>query len=182
MITLTDLPQLSAPTRSIFAAPLRNSGEPALDEPGAFPRFARCYAHLAHLARRALAAIALLLALGQAPALAATFTVTNTNSLGLGSFSQAVFDANANLGLDIIAFNIPSAGPHTIAPDPMLNCTPFAGAATCIDLTSPVVIDGYTQPGASPNTNPITQGSNAVLQIVLNIPQAIRIDPRRGRG
>jgi parallel beta-helix repeat protein len=101
------------------------------------------------------------------------FVVTNTNASGPGSFSQAISDANANPGIDTISFNIPGAGPHTIAPASV--CTGFGGAIVCIDLTDPVVIDGYTQPGASANTNPITQGSNAVIKIVLNIPQAIRI-------
>ena len=31
-----------------------------------------------------------------------------------------------------------------------------------------MIIDGYTQPGASPNTNPPGLGSNAVLKIVLD--------------
>ena len=83
-----------------------------------------------------------------------TFTVIHTADSGAGSLRQAILDANASAGTDTIAFNIPAAGPHVITP-----------ATTLPSLTDPVVVDGYTQPGASPNTNPPELGSNAVLQI-----------------
>ncbi len=72
---------------------------------------------------------------------AATFTVTNTNDSGAGSLRQAILDANANPGLDTIAFNISGSGVHTIA------------LSTTLDtITGPVFLDGYSQPGASANT------------------------------
>jgi hypothetical protein len=37
---------------------------------------------------------------------AATYTVTNTNDAGVGSLRQAILDANANAGADIIVFSI----------------------------------------------------------------------------
>ena len=86
---------------------------------------------------------------------ATTFTVTNTNDSGAGSLRQAILDANANGGLDTIAFNIPGSGVHTVSP-----------ASALPTLTDPVVIDGYTQPGASPNTLP--GGEDAVLLIELD--------------
>ena len=86
---------------------------------------------------------------------AATFTVTNTNDTGAGSLRQAIMDANANLGLDTIAFNIAGAGIHAIAPVTDLPA-----------VTDPVLIDGYTQPGASQNTAAL--GTNAVLLIELD--------------
>ena len=83
------------------------------------------------------------------------FVVMNTNDSGPGSLRQAIFNANANPGLDTIAFAIPGAGMHTISPtSPLPN------------ITDPVVIDGYTQPGSSPNT--LANGDNAVLLIELN--------------
>jgi hypothetical protein len=89
------------------------------------------------------------------PAHAATFTVTNTNDSGAGSLRQAILDANANAGLDTIAFNISGSGVQTIAP------------ATPLDtITDPVIIDGYTQLGASPNTDP--NGFNGILLIELS--------------
>jgi hypothetical protein len=66
---------------------------------------------------------------------AATFTVINTNAAGAGSLQQAILDANASSGADLIHFNIASGG-LTIAPT---NALPV--------ITEPVTIDGSTQPG-----------------------------------
>src|SRR5262249_52497269 len=89
----------------------------------------------------------------------ATFTVITDQPTGPGSLGQAILDANAtpNVGAvrDTITFNIPGAGVHTIAPQ----------LAALPTITDPVVIDGYTQPGASPNT--LAGGDNAVLLIEL---------------
>ena len=85
------------------------------------------------------------------------FAVTNTNDSGTGSFRQAIMDANS-MGGGTIQFNIPGTGVHTISP---LSALPT--------ITQSVVIDGYTaQSGASPNTNPPTQGINAVITIELS--------------
>jgi hypothetical protein len=86
---------------------------------------------------------------------AATFTVTNTNDSGAGSLRQAILDANANPGLDTIAFDIPGTGVHTITPATLLP-----------SLDEPVIIDGYSQPGSAENTDPF--GTNAVLLIELD--------------
>src|SRR5262249_39353715 len=67
---------------------------------------------------------------------------------------DALLAANANPGLDVIKFNIPGPGVHTIAVGFPLPT-----------IADPVVLDGYTQPGASPNT--LTDGDNAVLLIEL---------------
>jgi hypothetical protein len=83
-----------------------------------------------------------------------TFTVTTTNNAGPGSLRQALLDANATAGADTIVFDIPGTGPHRIRP---LSALPT--------ITDPVTIDGYTQPEASPNTNPFGQGLNTVLRI-----------------
>ena len=105
--------------------------------------------------------LVLLLVFQAASAAAATFTVTNTNDSGAGSLRKAIEDANTAAGLDTIAFNVSGAGCYgsgvcTIAPTTALPA-----------IISPVLIDGYTQPGSSPNT--IAQGAiNAVLKIVLS--------------
>ena len=72
-----------------------------------------------------------------------TFVVTNTNDTGAGSLRQAIADANAlgNINAstpDTILFNIAGSGTHTIAPTSYLE-----------DITDPVIIDGFSQPGAS---------------------------------
>ena len=94
---------------------------------------------------------------------AATFTVTNTNDAGAGSLRQAIADANVAAGLDTIAFNVTGAG---CAGNPAV-CT-IAPLSALPAVTSPVIIDGYTQPGSVPNTNGPASGSNAVLLIELS--------------
>ena len=88
---------------------------------------------------------------------AATFTVTNTNDSGPGSLRQAILDANGAVGADTIAFNIVGSGVQTIAP-----------ASALPQVTDGITIDGYTQPGASANTNGPTQGTNAVILIEID--------------
>ncbi len=66
---------------------------------------------------------------------AATFTVSNTNMTGAGSLQQAILDANANPGADVITFNMPADG---------LTITPTNALPTIVE---PVEIDGSTQPG-----------------------------------
>ena len=105
-----------------------------------------------------LCCLAFLYASVGSPALAATFPVINTNDAGPGSFRQALLDANTAAGADTISFAIPGAGVHTIAP-----------ASNLPSITSPVFIDGYTQPGSSANTNAMGAGINAVLQIELDL-------------
>jgi len=69
----------------------------------------------------------------------------------------AIQEGNALVGSNDIHFNIPGAGPHTIEP-----------ASALSTITSPVTIDGYTQPGASANTNGPGMGLNTVMQIELS--------------
>jgi hypothetical protein len=85
------------------------------------------------------------------------FAVTNTNDSGTGSFRQAILDANS-MGGGTINFDILPHGPvYTISP---LTVLPT--------ITQTVTIDGYTQSGATANTNPPTMGLNAVLKIELS--------------
>ena len=67
---------------------------------------------------------------------ATALVVTNTNDSGTGSLRQALIDANANPDTNTITFNIQSAGPYTIQPTTLLPT-----------VTSPIVLDGTTQPG-----------------------------------
>jgi hypothetical protein len=88
------------------------------------------------------------------PARAVTFTVTTAAASGAGSLAEAVGLANAASGPDEIHFAIPGTGVKTIPLDSIL----FVSEA--------VVIDGYTQSGASPNT--LAAGTNAALLIELD--------------
>ena len=67
----------------------------------------------------------------------------------------AIQEANAFPGADTVRFGISGGGVHTISP-----------ASQLPPITGPLVIDGYSQPGASANTAAI--GTNAVLKIVLD--------------
>jgi hypothetical protein len=66
-------------------------------------------------------------------------------------------NAHASTDPDLIWFNIPGAGVHTIGP-----------ATELPDITGKVVIEGYSQPGASENTKSLVRGDDADLRIVLN--------------
>jgi hypothetical protein len=63
-----------------------------------------------------------------------TFTVTNTNDSGAGSFRQAILNANANPGADVINFQIAGSNIPTIFP---LSPLP--------DVSEAITIDGTTQ-------------------------------------
>lgn len=87
---------------------------------------------------------------------ATTLVVTNTLNSGPGSLRQAIIDANGSPNVNRIEFAIGSScGPRVIT---LTTALP--------DITGPVVIDGYTQPGASRNTQAI--GSNAVRCIIVD--------------
>jgi uncharacterized protein (TIGR02145 family) len=65
--------------------------------------------------------------------------VTNVADNGSGSLRYALEYANLNPGKDTIIFNIPGTGPFTIQPF----------TAQLPQVTDPVIIDGFTQPGTS---------------------------------
>lgn len=95
-------------------------------------------------------------------AFAATVTVTTVDNgvsnIGApGTFYWAITNCNAG---DTIAFNISGAGPHYLQVPP--NGFPL------VYKKHNLLIDGYTQPGASANTHSITQANNAVIKIVID--------------
>ncbi len=83
------------------------------------------------------------------------FVVTTVNDYGSGTLREAITNANASPDLSIIQFDIPGTGPHEVQ---------YMGSPV---ITAPVIIDGYSQPGAFPNTNPPDQPFNGSVQIVL---------------
>ena len=121
--------------------------------------------------------VALAASLAFASAQAATLTVTTTadpsTADGACSLREAITSINAaansgdcvasgtyNAGSgvpDVIDFNIAGAGVHTIAL-----------ASSLPAITNTTTIDGYSQPGASANTNGAGLGSNAVLLIEID--------------
>lgn len=82
------------------------------------------------------------------------YTVTNTSASGAGSLAQALTNANADSGFNIIKFNIAGSCPRVI---------PLAAAAQVRDA---VLFDGWSQPGSVTNTS--ENGFNAVPCVVLS--------------
>ena len=132
------------------------------------------------------------LALAAKPAQAATtFTVNSTSDRSDLDFPGGVYDgsldgkcftgsvlvvqgeectlradiqeANKTPGADVINFDIPGTGVNTIAPTFELPA-----------VTGPVTINGYSQPGAQPNTKAV--GSDAVMKIMLSGAKTVNAD------
>jgi hypothetical protein len=85
-------------------------------------------------------------------------TADNASPAGDGktSLAEALNDLRSN---DRITFNIPGAGPHYLV-------TPAAGYPRI--QADNVIIDGFTQPGASANTNALQGADTAQIKIVLD--------------
>ncbi|MFB2836579.1 Calx-beta domain-containing protein [Floridanema evergladense] len=81
--------------------------------------------------------------------------VTNTKDSGVGSLRAAIEFANQNPGKDTIQFNIPKSDPgynsitgtFTIRPTSGATSTTYTTLYALPEITSPVVIDGTSQPG-----------------------------------
>ncbi len=114
---------------------------------------------------------ALLAALLSTSATAATFLVDSTAASNLNACTAAPADCTlagaisaAQLagGADTVAFNIPMTDP---------GCTAATGVCRIVlgtilpGISDTLVIDGYTQPGAQPNTIPAPGANNAQLKI-----------------
>jgi CSLREA domain-containing protein len=95
-------------------------------------------------------------------AVPATLVVNTTNDIDDGyctaahcSLREAINAANQSAGANTISFNVPGSGVVTIAPEQ--NLPPVTEALT---------IDGYTQPGAHPNT--LDSGTDALPLVQLD--------------
>lgn len=87
---------------------------------------------------------------------------TNNVSPGPGE-TNLIMAINLLEDGDAIHFNIPGPGPFYLATPPL---APDNGYPAITNHN--VTIDGYTQPGSSPNSNTILSSNNANLQIVLD--------------
>lgn len=85
---------------------------------------------------------------GTGSVIAATFTVSDAGDSGAGTLRQAIADANAAGGVDVIEFGIPAG-----QCDPSGVCT-ITLASSLPDVSEGVVVDGTTQPryGTAPAT------------------------------
>ena len=99
-------------------------------------------------------------------ATAATIIVNTTNNVSPGPGQTNLVQAISLLhDGDTINFNIPGSGAQYLR---------RLRAATRLSRTDNITIDGYSQPGAAPNTNSIHAANNAQIKIVL--------DSRNGNG
>ncbi|AMV38303.1 hypothetical protein [Planctomyces sp. SH-PL62] len=91
-------------------------------------------------------------------ALMTVFLVTSAAGAGPGTLRAAINQANQTPGGDVIEFQLPSDAP--IRP----------GGQALPPITGKVVIDGYTQAGASPNTStdPSVNNAHLTVQIIKN--------------
>ena len=98
----------------------------------------------------------------EARTLLATFVVTNTSAspATVGSLPYEIDQANATSATlnnpNLIQFAVANSGQQTISLTQALS-----------PITQPTFIQGYTEPGSSRNTNPITQADNAALTIII---------------
>ena len=76
---------------------------------------------------------------------------------GTCTLRAAITEANAHAGPDTIAFAIPGSGVQTIQISSAL--------PTISDRSGATTIDGYTQPGATPNTDPVADNAHLMVQI-----------------
>jgi hypothetical protein len=112
--------------------------------------------------------------------------VTTTADSGPGSLRDAINQINAdtshalyaspgNSSVDEIDFNITAASDTGGGYNPTTGVATIKPLSALPTITNNVLIDGYTQPGASPNTHATTDSDpsdNAVLKIVLDGSQA----------
>jgi Ca2+-binding RTX toxin-like protein len=125
-----------------------------------------------------------------------SYTVANTKDFGEGSLRQAILDANINLGLDKIVFDIPSDDENhyyyqddgvtghitqsnrkttgstsdslitDIDPDYPYSWWSIKPQSALPVITDPVIVDGYSQKGAIRNT--LIEGNTARLTIEID--------------
>jgi trimeric autotransporter adhesin len=121
--------------------------------------------------RRAGLLLAALLMTGIAPAEGATLIVTTTNDscspwiLNGRCLRSAIEYANLFEDADRIFFDIPGNPDHY---QRIL-------LQSALAIANPLEIDGYTQPGASPNTS--TTGMNAQVRVILDASAVLRGEP-----
>lgn len=116
-----------------------------------------CFAAVSRCPLRGLGTLGLIVSLSTEARVVTVTTADNLNPpAGQKSLLQALTELQDG---DEIRFNLPGPGPHLIETPP--------GGYPLITRHN-VLIDGYSQPGATPNTNPILAPNNARLRIVLD--------------
>jgi uncharacterized repeat protein (TIGR01451 family) len=98
-----------------------------------------------------------------------TFVVTNTNDSGPGSLRAALEDSNDQGSTpqvpNHVVFAIPESDPNKDLVTGAFVISPITEEPLILTAT---IVDGYSQAGSSPNTNPIDQADNAHIRIELD--------------
>jgi hypothetical protein len=99
-------------------------------------------------------------------------TVTSTANSGAGTLRQAILDSNQTVNSEVIRFNLGAAGgcPYIINPTSLLPA-----------ITSPATIDGWSQPGSSPNTENASDDSTRCVVLSGSVAQGLRLQPPADR-
>ena len=98
-----------------------------------------------------------------------TLTVTTTANSGAGSLRQAILDANASSNTETIEFNISGNCPRSI-----LLSTPLP------DITDGLIIDAFTQPGSSANTQELSYDGTHCVVLSGGTTHGLRLSPTLG--
>ncbi|TAG44324.1 MAG: BspA family leucine-rich repeat surface protein [Cytophagia bacterium] len=85
---------------------------------------------------------------------------TDNGSAGLGSLRQAITEANTDTDTDYIDFSIQQANTSTVSTIALTSVLP--------NISEPVLLDGYSAYGSSPNSNLFNAGNNAQLRVEIN--------------
>ena len=101
------------------------------------------------------------------PLTAMTFTVTNTADSGAGSLRQAIINANGNVGVDTIVFNIGSGSPFINLSSALPSITEALNINGNTGGATRVVIDG-TNAGAGANGLYILSGACSINGLVID--------------
>jgi hypothetical protein len=99
-------------------------------------------------------------------------TVTSLDNSGAGTLRQAILDSNQTTNAELIRFNLGAAGncPYTITPTSLLPA-----------ITSPLTIDGWSQPGSSPNTESTSDDAVRCVIVRGSVAQGLRLQPPADR-
>lgn len=99
-------------------------------------------------------------------------TVTSTANSGPGTLRQAILDSNQTVNAELIRFNLGAAGgcPYVI---PLSSVLP--------PITSPLTIDGWSQPGSTPNSERLSDDSVRCVVLSGTVAQGLRLQPPADR-
>lgn len=95
-------------------------------------------------------------------------TVTSSADSGPGTLRQAILDSNQTVNAEVIRFNLG-------------DCPRVLSLATQLPaITSPLTIDGFSQPGASPNTEALEDDANRCVVLNADFDYGLRLRPEAG--